>query len=604
LSSLDEENNTTPHRHSAPNFWLNVPLTTPGLTGPTTQTRQVAPSKNDDIDEIVHGTSMANNSDDAIDILDKCARYRFQEHDFLPQWKAIQKFVKYRSIGDYTYGNRRRFTSARHLQECLDRVAIPTLRSIFQPDDDDDAAAEDGNDDDENDDDLIELRRLVCAEIEDVIEATLANATMEDDKVDDDEHDNEAPHDESHWNADKDIACATKRGRRAEKADYGRSAISYDAGTDQYLKRKNKNKKQRTVVAVGTAAASMSNDNNKEAAHVVASSLKETVAHAKALDTSECEKIEAAYATSEFDRWKFLLYTNHALILYGNGSKRTIVNTFCDNELQSDGGILQVDAIDVNVSAASIIALLANLFRCRDFESSSATRSFSLIAQADQVGKQIHSCCQEGHDAVFLVIYNLECILQRHPSDWKVIEKLAEHVRLLATVDDVDAPSYMSPCCTSCVWIAVHTQRPYVRELAKLEGSDEEQSRQSIRARQRELSESRIFEVLRNLAPRYAQVMEVLAQLQLQVRVVVDRTTAAAAANDDTGWVNYKDFREACKSNCLTDKQLRTLQTELKEHGLMVDKIDATGEYVRIPFGVEKLQAIQNFKGTLPKKTS
>jgi hypothetical protein len=552
----------------------------------------------------------SNNADDAIDILDKCARYRFSEHDFLPQWKAIQKFVKYRSIGDYTYNGDRRFTSARHLQECLDRVAIPTLRSIFQPDNDT-AATQDGNDDDdENDDDLIQLRRLVCAAMEDVIEVTLAEATLSDDEVDDDEHNDEAPRDEttstapptvptSHWNADKDIACATKRGRRTQKADYCRSALSYDAGTDQYLKRK-KNKKQRTVVAVDTTAASMSNDNNKEAAQVVSSTLKETVAHAKALDTSECEKIEAAYATSEFDRWKFLLYTNHALILYGNGSKRTIVNTFCDNELQPDGGILQVDAIDVNVSAASIIALLANLFRCRDVESS-ATRSLSLIAQADRVGKQIQKRCQEVHDAVFLVIYNLECILQRHPADWKAIEKLAEYVRLLATVDDVDAPSYMSPCCTSCVWIAVHTQRPYVRELAQLEGSDEEQSRQSIRARQRELSESRIFEVLRNLAPRYAQVMEVLAQLQLQVWVVVDRT---AATNDDTGWVNYKDFREACKSNCLTDKQLRTLQTELKEHGLMVDKIDATGEYFRIPFGVEKLQAIQNFKGTLPKKTS
>jgi hypothetical protein len=34
----------------------------------------------------------------------------------------------------------------------------------------------------------------------------------------------------------------------------------------------------------------------------------------------------------------------------------------------------------------------------------------------------------------------------------------------------------------------------------------------------------------------------------------------------------------------------------------MNDKIDATGEFVRIPFGAEKLQAIQDFKVKLPKK--
>lgn len=461
-------------------------------------------------------------SDDA-DILDKFSRYRFQEHDFLPQWRAIQKFVKYHTIGDYTYGDRK-FTSARHLQESLDKFAIPTLSSIFQPDESGSsviAAADDQ--------DLIQLRRLVCAEMQEAILLDDGEATMSDD-------DEETPGVESticHWNPNKDIASSSKR-RKTQKADHNRSAISYDAGTDQYLTMKKR--KHATALSVGTNLLSIAN----------------TASFANGLDTRECEKIEAMYGMCDFPRWKFLLYTNHSLILYGNGSKRKIVASFCDTELQEDGSILQVDAIDADVSAASLISLLSKLFHC----AADTANTLPIIDQAVRVGKHILKRCQAANNTVFLIIYNLECILQRNPTDLKAIEILSSYLRILATVDDVDTPSYMSRC-TSFVWIVLHTQRPYVREMAKLELQEEDNGRQSIRSRQRELSESRIFEVLRNLAPRYAEVMQVLARLQLKVHF----TDSAIGS----GWVNYKDFREECKNNFLIDKdsKLRSLQVSL-----------------------------------------
>ena len=97
----------------------------------------------------------------------------------------------------------------------------------------------------------------------------------------------------------------------------------------------------------------------------------------------------------------------------------------------------------------------------------------------------------------------------------------------------------------------------------------------------------RVLQVLSNLAPRYGEVMQILAQLQLSE---MQKTSQC--------WVDYKTFRAACKSRFVIDKdsKLRTLQTELSDHRLLLSKTEGTSEYVSIPYSIEKLREILSFQ--------
>jgi Fe2+ or Zn2+ uptake regulation protein len=119
------------------------------------------------------------------------------------------------------------------------------------------------------------------------------------------------------------------------------------------------------------------------------------------------------------------------------------------------------------------------------------------------------------------------------------------------------------------------------------------QRRKKEQSRATEQSE-RVLQVLKNLAPRYGEVMQILAQLQLSEMEPLDRSSSQQAP----GWVDYKIFRAACKSRFVIDKdsKLRTLQTELSDHHLLVSKHEGSTEYVRIPYNIEKLQEIISYR--------
>ena len=194
----------------------------------------------------------------------------------------------------------------------------------------------------------------------------------------------------------------------------------------------------------------------------------------------------------------------------------------------------------------------------------------------------------------------------------------------MASVDHVDAIAglWSTEIWDQCSWMCwnVNTYRPYVREMALLgtttstthrrsdtsfgEGATSEstkavQQRRKQQLRATEQSE-RVLQVLKNLAPRYGEVMQILAQLQLSEmkqqpppQRVDHRSSAQPPA-----WVDYKVFRTACKSRFVIDKdsKLRTLQTELSDHHLLVSKHEGSSEYVRIPYSIKKLQEIISYQ--------
>ena len=92
----------------------------------------------------------------------------------------------------------------------------------------------------------------------------------------------------------------------------------------------------------------------------------------------------------------------------------------------------------------------------------------------------------------------------------------------------------------------------------------------------------RILDVLRGLAPRHTEVVQLLAQLQTK-------------ANE---WVDYLQYRDRCKTACAVNKdsQLRQLMKELMDHGLVASKTQGSSELVQIPFSTGKIQEIIDFE--------
>jgi origin recognition complex subunit 2 len=362
-------------------------------------------------------------------------------------------------------------------------------------------------------------------------------------------------------------------------------------------------------------------------------------------EVERCERIEASHALHDFKKWRFLLSTNHSLLFYGNGSKYDLLSQFCERELCQEGYCLQIDGFDADVSMDAILDLLVSVFldgkepHLNDCDitgsGASASVSFSqgssgrhtqessakaVVDRALVVGQAIAKHCIGMGNPIFLVIHSLDGFLSTdieqaalatlvrysipsrrdEMSDMDDFQRgscpLVSTLRLVASVDHVDAPAALWNSMTafdlSWIWNAVHTYRPYIREVVHLCRDDSNEVTTTSQRRQKQQTRSmeqteRVLQVLQNLAPRYGEVMQILAQLQL---TELQKTSQ--------GWVDYKALRAACKSRFVIDKdsKLRTLQTELSDHRLLVSKSEGPTEYVSIPYSEDKLREILAFQ--------
>ena len=333
------------------------------------------------------------------------------------------------------------------------------------------------------------------------------------------------------------------------------------------------------------------------------------------LETQPMEAVEHIEATyrGDFAKWRFLLSTNHSLLFYGAGSKRVLLNSFAQEELYKEGESLVIDGTDKDVTMEGILDVLVQVcLGGQEPQELSAIpcppnnvpvigrhcplKGAPVVERAIMVGRGLAHAVEEANHPVpptFLVIHSLDAqlatpVAQEALSMLVINSTVANGVaalRLVASVDHVDAPAFLwkpvteanfawFPCC-------VHTHRPFGPEL---NGMDEDvaQRKKTERANRTNTQAQRILDVLQNLAPRHTEVVQLLARLQ-------------ANHND---WVDYLQYRERCKSACAINKdsQLRSLLTELKDHGLVVSKTEGSNEFVRIPFSEQKLREIIQFE--------
>jgi Origin recognition complex subunit 2 len=399
------------------------------------------------------------------------------------------------------------------------------------------------------------------------------------------------------------------------------SVTILEQGSDLYHHRKRKH----GISSLSLSSKSMMNPLENKLPNLP--SIQECAQDMSSWNVDVCEQLEEQYIQS-FPRWKFLLSTNHSLLLFGNGSKYDLLSTFCTTELCKNGYGIQIDGFDDDVTMDQILDLLVSLFLNgkepdNTMKYQNITNSISIIDRAMNVGRALAQNFVVFGIPIFLIVHSLDGNLctdidqaalaalvsnsivtdntvpvESHSS---TDHRSSRALRLIASIDNVDAIAALWTTEIthqfSWTYLEVHTYRPYSREIAVLASNETSGDIHASKLTQRRMKQQsrvneqaeRVIQVLRNLAPRYGEVMQILAQLQL---------SEMQGSASQEGWVDYKVFRAACKSRFVIDKdsKLRTLQSELSDHHLLLSKSEGSTEYVRIPYTIDKLQEILSYQ--------
>ena len=361
---------------------------------------------------------------------------------------------------------------------------------------------------------------------------------------------------------------------------------------------------------------------------VVFPTIKEYAEKARAYPIGEVEKIEKAFE-EDFAEWRFLVSTNHSLLFYGAGSKRTLVNKFADEELKKDGDILVINGFDKDVTIEGILNLLvdywlegvhptAKLYQVYQPVGKDGfprvgvnypRRGDPVVVQKAMAIARALACratCTSERRPLYLVLHNIDGVGLRNPTAQESLAGLVLNssldngvncLRIVASVDHVNGPALLWDSLVGAsfrwVWKPIHTYRPYIEEITETKIAEGQTKSAKRKQAEENYTEGSVFSVLLSLAPRHAETLKVLATLQIGM---------IAKGGED--WVNYIDLMRQCQNRIVvsTDNQLRIFLKELADQG-MVERLDSSGSPMyRIPYSQDKLKEIIEYKrdtGTL-----
>ena len=357
---------------------------------------------------------------------------------------------------------------------------------------------------------------------------------------------------------------------------------------------------------------------------------------------------EKCIADSSFEEWKFLLSTNHSLLVYGVGSKKNLLGSFANHNIEGD--IVEIDGFDNSVTVDGILQLLIdqwldgkeptirkrNLFHVHFEKNNTTNRSntaeriapffprhgdFYTVQKAVTVAKQISLHVMKTSRPITLVVHNIDGVgLCSHVAQEALAALVSlsrtdcglNSIRLVASVDHFNGEIFTESHSRHRLnWLRkeVHTHRPYKDEVLHDQAfgfendssSSDKRASKSIHAStdrggrlQNDWTEEdhllmeheSIFSVLKSLASTHAESLRQLAWLQLET---------------DQEWVSYTDLLNRCRSERIVqaDQQFRLYLGELLDHNILERNKKKTGSSTisyRIPYSEEILSLIWNYK--------
>jgi origin recognition complex subunit 2 len=434
------------------------------------------------------------------------------------------------------------------------------------------------------------------------------------------------------------LAATTKttatagRGRTNQESS---SAAVTEKGTAMYLSKhstRHKFKKPRITNAGATSLAPVSIESLKVPTvdECRQKLLRERSRQHRAKGGAAGSSVVDTRYRGQFSSWRWLLSTNHSLLFYGAGSKLDLLNAFADEELSKEGHVLVLNGFDKDISIEGIIDLMATLFlegglkALLDGEGISRVphldgiegvaavgthtpwKAEPVVERAIQLGRALAERSGETLLPIYLVIHTLEglgCKISMEALSQLLVNSIvgngAASVRLAASMDHVDAPLLWNATTTSAnlafLYQQVHTGQPYVEELAMLPSNKKAVSSKRKADASAQVAQ-RVFQVLQTLAPRNAEVIQILARLQLEA-IGGEPSSARGGGksmDDPHPRIPYRELYEQCKVACAVtkDSHLRGVLRELEDHGMLRYGDD----WASIPYDASKLREFLSYK--------
>jgi len=321
------------------------------------------------------------------------------------------------------------------------------------------------------------------------------------------------------------------------------------------------------------------------------------------------DTLEVQYQ-QQFSEWSFSMATNQSILLYGLGSKASVLTSF-GQYLSTEGDVVSLNGYDPNIDLNHFLDCLDELFcdgsELRNNNSQSSSGKSNIAARVSNKGlaKKAASIAKMFASTrsrpLFVLIHNIDGVGLRNHFAQDTIATLTTNsrkdgsplIRVAASVDNVNAAMVLwSPQIEHKFdwgWKKVHTHRPYFEEVRSMPQTESSKKVKKSKGNEEPVTDTAVLKVLTYLAPRNTEVLQVLAALQL---------------SSSTNSISYNELKDGCLRKMLTgaDQNLKNIIKELSDHKMIGQGRDAEGiKQVFVPPAIP-LQDIINFKGGITQR--
>uniref|UniRef100_A0A182LSP6 Origin recognition complex subunit 2 n=1 Tax=Anopheles culicifacies TaxID=139723 RepID=A0A182LSP6_9DIPT len=266
----------------------------------------------------------------------------------------------------------------------------------------------------------------------------------------------------------------------------------------------------------------------------------------------------------QFTRWMFLLNEGFSVLLYGLGSKRSLLQTF-HHKVLADRPVLVVNGFFPALTVKDVLDAVANDLLDLQLQTSVHHETINEIEHELSLQPDLH---------VFLLVHNLDGAAMRNERMQATMSRLASipNIHLVATIDHINAPLLWDASKLSLYnfcWWDVTTMLPYSVETA-FENSLLVQGGGA-------LALSSMSSVFASLTSNARGIFMVIVNYQL---------ANSGPAHPHYPGMQFKDLYWSCREAFLvsSDIALRAQLTEFTDHKLLRIKRSLDGaEYLNIP---------------------
>ncbi|GAB1603710.1 origin recognition complex subunit 2-like [Argonauta hians] len=282
--------------------------------------------------------------------------------------------------------------------------------------------------------------------------------------------------------------------------------------------------------------------------------LKKLLGNVENSHHQEYKKLAHLYS-SYFDKWLFLLSYGFNILVYGFGSKKSLLEKFFSEKLKRYDHVI-VNGFFPSLSIKHILDSITD-------EILNKEETFkTLLDQCDYIKKSL----EDDDRDFFLLIHNIDGIMLRSTKVQNIFSFLCKIKRfhIVASIDHINAPliwDHMRYIKYNWLWSDVTTYAPYMEETAYENSLMVQQSGR--------LALSSLSHVMHSLTSNAKGIFLLLARYQIENQ---------ASAQNYPG-MSFHDLYQRCRESFLVnnDISLRSQLTEFRDHKLIKSKKAADG---------------------------